>query len=507
MPEAAHSDAAELAELGYKQELPRMLRFWSNFAIGFAFISPIVGMYTVAALEVQTIGPAWIWPVLAVSIGQIIVALVFAELGAKWPIAGGVYQWARRLLGAKFGWWTGWLYIWSMVATLSVIAYAGGGYLGELLGIDTSSTTTSIELALVVMAIYTFVNAVGLHLLRFIVNLGITAEIIATLIIGTALVLFFRRHSPALLVHTSGAIHPGKTVPAIFAALAYGGWVLFGFDACGAVAEETQNPRARVPRATIWSVVSVAIIDLIVIAGLMLAQPNLHGVVSGAVTDPIAAPVTAALGTWATKPFLAIVVLGFISCGIAVQAANVRVIYSFARDDMLPLSRVWRRVTKRGSVPLYAVIGSGVLASLIFLYGKVLAVLVGFATGAIYLSYLVAVGGVLYLRMRNRWRVDLSRFNLGTAGLAVSGAAAAWLTFEFVNIAWPRTPSLPWYENWAMVVGAAALGALGGVYYLRTRPDRKLDALAPARDAGTGVVEVAELASTVSGAREGKPVL
>ena len=198
----APSDAAELAALGYQQELPRLLRFWSNFAIGFAFISPIVGMYTVAALEIQTVGAAWIWAVLVVAIGQLVVALVFAELGAKWPIAGGVYQWARRLLGPKWGWWTGWIYIWSMVATLSVIAYAGGGYLGELLGISSPSTATSIELALVVMAIYTFVNAIGLHLLRFIVNLGITAEIIATLFLGTLLVLFFRHHSPSILVTT-----------------------------------------------------------------------------------------------------------------------------------------------------------------------------------------------------------------------------------------------------------------------------------------------------------------
>lgn len=476
MSAEAPTDAAELAALGYQQELPRLLRFWSNFAIGFAFISPIVGMYTVAALEIRTVGAAWIWAVLIVALGQLVVALVFAELGAKWPIAGGVYQWARRLLGPKFGWWTGWIYIWSMVATLSVIAYAGGGYLGELLGISSPSTTTSIELALVVMGIYTFVNAIGLHLLRFIVNLGITAEIIATLFLGTLLVLFFRHHTPSVLMHNQGAVHPGKAIPAAFAALAYGGWVLFGFDACGAVAEETQNPKERVPRATIWSLAIVGVIDLIVIAGLMLSQPDLGGAVNGTVADPISAPVTAALGSWSTKPFLAVVVVGFISCGIAVQAASVRVIYSFARDDMLPLSGLWRRVTVKSSVPMYAVIGTGVLASLIFLYGKVLAVLVGFATGAIYLSYLAAVAGLLYLKARQRWRVDPTRFNLGTAGFAISAVATVWLVFEFINIAWPRTASLPWYENWAMVVGTVILGAVGGAYYLATRPDRKLAA-------------------------------
>ena len=40
----------QLEEFGYKQELPRVLRLWTNWAIGFAFISPIVGLYTVVAL-------------------------------------------------------------------------------------------------------------------------------------------------------------------------------------------------------------------------------------------------------------------------------------------------------------------------------------------------------------------------------------------------------------------------------------------------------------------------
>jgi amino acid transporter len=131
---------------------------------------------------------------------------------------------------------------------------------------------------------------------------------------------------------------------------------------------------------------------------------------------------------------------------------------------------------------MYAVIGTGVLASLIFLYGKVLAVLVGFATGAIYLSYFAAVAGLVYLKVRRRWQVDPTHFNLGRAGFAISLAAAAWLIFEFINIAWPRTASLPWYENWAMVVGTVILGAVGGAYYLATRPDRKLAGTGIARD-------------------------
>lgn len=37
-------DEQLLERLGYRQELPRVLKFWTSWALGFAFISPIVGL-------------------------------------------------------------------------------------------------------------------------------------------------------------------------------------------------------------------------------------------------------------------------------------------------------------------------------------------------------------------------------------------------------------------------------------------------------------------------------
>jgi hypothetical protein len=88
----------------------------------------------------------------------------------------------------------------------------------------------------------------------------------------------------------------------------------------------------------------------------------------------------------------------------------------------------------------------------------------------------VAVPALFHPNSPRCGRLDPTRFNLGTAGFAISAVATVWLVFEFINIAWPRTASLPWYENWAMVVGTVILGAVGGAYYLATRPDRKLAA-------------------------------
>jgi hypothetical protein len=61
----------------------------------------------------------------------------------------------------------------------------------------------------------------------------------------------------------------------------------------------------------------------------------------------------------------------------------------------------------------------------------------------------------------------------GRACTVLNYAAAAGLTFETINIAWPRNTDLPWWQNWAFVIGMAAFGLLGLAYFLTRRPDRQ----------------------------------
>lgn len=467
------SDEQNLEQFGYRQELPRVLRFWTNWALGFAFISPIVGLYTVVALGAQTAGPAWIWTIPVVVVGQLFVAFVYAQLASRWPIAGGIYQWSRRLLGPTFGWWAGWFYMWALILTLSTVAYSGGFFLGELIGYEATTTSDNIVLALIVMAIFTAVNAIGLQLLRWVVNVGIAAEAIASVGLGIALIFFFREQPVSVLTDT-GATPEGTTFfPAFVAALAVAGWVILGFDACGSVAEETTNPRREVPRAIIVSLIAVGLVDMLGAIALVLATPDISAVVRGDVADPVSNAVVAGLGSWARTPFLAVVVTAFIACGIAVQATAVRVVYSYSRDGMLPLSRVWASVSSRNRSPIFAVLLVATLSSLAFVYANALPVLVSFATGSYYVSFLAPVAALLYLRLRGRWRNPDGQYGFGRLGFVLNLAAVAWLVFELVNIAWPRYPDLPWWQNLAFLVGMVAFGALGLVYFLATRPDRK----------------------------------
>lgn len=475
VPEAAQSGDEQLLErLGYKQELPRVLKFWTSWALGFAFISPIVGLYTVVALGAQTAGPAWVWAIPVVVLGQLVVGAVYMELARRWPVAGGIYQWSRRLVGPKYGWWSGWAYVWALVLTLSTVAYSGGFFLGQLIGWQTTSAWQEVVLALVVMGIFTIVNVVGLNLLRWVVNIGIACELVASVGIGIALVSFFREQPVSTILDTDATPDGTPFLPAFVAAIAIAGWVILGFDSCGSVAEETRNPTREVPRAIIVSLLTVGVVDFLAAVALILASPDVGAVLAGKVADPVSAAVIAALGGWAGKPFLGVVVLAFIACGIAVQATAVRVVYSYSRDGMVPLARLWRRVSAHNQSPVYAVLLVAVLSSLAFLYANALPVLVAFATGAYYIGFLSPVVALLYRRLRGTWEMP-GRSRAGdVAAFGVNLVAALWLTFELVNIAWPRSTELPWYQDWAVLLGVGVFGAVGGLYFAVRRPDRAL---------------------------------
>lgn len=478
-----HDESATLAEFGYQQELPRMLKLWTNWAIGFAFISPVVGLFTVFPLGVENASVMWIWSVPVVVFFQAIVATSYSSLAARWPIAGGIYQWTKRLIGVRFGWWAGWYYIAALILSASLTVYAGAIFLGTFLNVDPGPTLNHLYLALGLLAIVTFVNAVGLRLLKVVVNFGVAAEFIASILVAFALLFFFRSVPVSHLFNGHAAGISGATIPALIAAIGSSAWVIVGFDACGSVAEETNDARRQVPRAMLLSVLAVGVVDIIAAVGWTLSIPQ--GQYAG---DPISAAVTDHLGEWARIPFLLVILTSFTACGIATQGAATRVIYSFSRDRQIPGARLWKTVTKFNQSPTPAVLLVATLSAGAFLYANALNVLVNFTAAAFYIAFLCPVGALLYTRLRGRW-VDPpeSPYNFGRVGnVVLCWVAVVWLVAEIINIAWPRSPAQPWYENYNFFVGIGGWGFMGLLYVWLGRPFRR--GLADSADAGAATI-------------------
>lgn len=106
----ANEAADEFCEdCGYEPELKRTLNGFQVFAISFASLSVAVGIFATYDDVLRDSGPVGIWLFPIVAIGQILVALVYAQFAARIPLSGSSYAWASRLASPKIGWFFGWL--------------------------------------------------------------------------------------------------------------------------------------------------------------------------------------------------------------------------------------------------------------------------------------------------------------------------------------------------------------------------------------------------------------
>jgi amino acid transporter len=480
-PLDADADAARLAELGYPQELSRRLRFFDNAAMGFAAISPVVGLYAVVFVGTVVAGPAWVWVLPIALAGQCLLLAVYSELASEFPIAGGAYQWSRRLLGGAYGWFSGWVAIWAYAVANTTIAYLAAPWALGLAGIAPSPNRI-VFAGMVFVVVCAAAGAFGVGLLRWAIRGGIAAEVLVSLGVGLALLLAFRTQDVSLLGRTLGAeaLSGGSVGASLLAALAVGGWVFIGFDACVGVSEETRNAARHVPR-TIWiALLSVGALVVLNAVATTLAHPDPAAIVAGRDADPVQTAVVSSFGSWSAKPFAAAVLAAFLACGIAAQSLTARAIYSIARDDVLPGSRFLRRVDRRRS-PVGAIAVTIVVACLGLLLGlnsAAVGSLIAFGTAAIYVAFLLVALAALVARVRGSW-VPAGTVRLGRrTGLAINVAAVIWLAFETVNIAWPRTslapPGAPTYQVWAAPIVLAVIAVVGLTYLAVARPHRRL---------------------------------
>src|SRR5437870_9604154 len=117
----AAQDEADLARFGYKQELRRSLGVFSSFAVAFSYISPSTGIFALFFLGLTTIGGVFIWSWPIVALGQLIVALGFAELSSHYPVAGSVFQWTKYLAGKSYAWFAGWIYMFAGILKVTSV--------------------------------------------------------------------------------------------------------------------------------------------------------------------------------------------------------------------------------------------------------------------------------------------------------------------------------------------------------------------------------------------------
>ncbi|GAB7004858.1 amino acid permease [Nocardioides sp. AN3] len=462
-------DDAHLASLGYTSEFRRDMSPWANFSLGFTYLSPVVGIYTVFAVSLALAGPPMIWSLVIVGVGQLLVALVFSEVVAQFPVAGGVYPWARRLWGKKWAWMTGWVYLLALLTTIASVTYTAGFYVAPVLGIE-ASTNTVIVCGLGTILLATIINFLGTRVLAMAAIIGFTAEILGALVVGGWLIIAHRHHGVGVIFDSFGAGH-GSYVSAFMAASLIGIYQYYGFEACGDVAEEVPNPGRLIPKAMRRTIYIGGAAATFVCLAFTMSLANIGAVIDGSDPDPINTVLVDAFGTVGSRIVLCVVLISFLSCAMSLQAAASRLAYSYGRDDMIFGSSLFKRFSPSRAVPPYALILAGVVPALIVLLSRVstdaVTKIVSFAAFGIYLGFQMVVFAALRARLKG-WEPS-GAYRLGKWGLPVNVAALVYGVGAMVNMAWPRTPDAAWYDNYLVLLSAAVVVGLGIVYMVLHR--------------------------------------
>lgn len=453
----AAQDDAHLRSLGIKPELQRTLGFLSNFAVAFSYISVSTGTFTNQAVAFGVGGPAifWAWPL--VILGQTFVALNFAELSSHFPVAGSIYQWSKRLSNKTLGWFTGWIYFWAGVVTVTAVAATVPLVLSTITGFDLASPSPVPGLdmwqfvGLVTLVSTTVINVAGVRLLAVINNIGVGAEILGMLVFALIL-LFFANHQPVSVLFdtapTAGLANGNYTavfLVGMFMAL----FVVYGFDTAGTFGEETLDAGRQAPRGVLSAIWLSGLVGAIFLLAVTLSFKDMAAAIAEgqAAGFPIATTIkdnlTFALGGITLgELYLVVILIAVYVCTLAIQGATVRLMFSMGRDRRLPFGGMWGHVHRSLKTPANAAVAVGVLGAVpIIVTGALGSIYMAIAaTGMIYISYFLCNLGVLAARRRG-WPHKGAWFKLGSWGTIINILALIWGGAMIINIGlwtWPE---------------------------------------------------------------------
>ncbi|WP_225821855.1 APC family permease [Streptomyces naphthomycinicus] len=483
-PGPHHHDDTELAEFGYRPELKRTLGNFHTFAAGISYISILTGTFQLFYFGYGSGGPAywWSWPM--VFAGQFAVALCFAELAARHPVAGSVYNWSKRIGNPHLGWLAGWMMLIASIVSISAVALAyqltlpqissAFQFVGDGSG-KYDVATNAVVLAAVLILFTTLVNAFGVKVMATINTAGVFIELIATVVLITLFAVHITRGPQVVLqTHHTGSGYSTGYLGAFLVASLASAYVMYGFDTAASLGEESLDPSRNAPRAIVRAIVASFVLGGLVLLLALMSVSSLKG--DKLSTDGLQYVVLDVLGPTAGKAMLWCVLIAVTVCALAVHTAAIRLAFAMARDNNLPASSLLARVSPRFHTPVLPAVIIGVLALAILVVNirqpQIFTVVTSIGIVMIYLAYLGVTAPMLVARLRGRWQpADGGRFSLGRWGLLVNIVAVVWGAAMTVNLIWPRASvynaSAPyhWYLRWGAVLFVAVIAGGGFAYY------------------------------------------
>ena len=449
-------------DCGYEPELKRTLNSFQMFAISFASVSVVIGIFGTFDDVLRNSGPLGIWLFPVVAVGQILVSLVYAQFAARIPLSGSSYQWASRLANPKIGWVFGWIAVWNVgLSPVTIDDALASQCLMPLLNIPPSEQTTRV-IAVILLVIQAVLVIASTRIVGWTNSLAVGVELAIIVVLGTGLtvaVVLTGHGSTHNLVSqgiAAGAPNYFALGGGFMAALIMGLSTLTGFDAAANMAEEAKDPFRSVPRAIAGSVVVAAVLGMIFIIVLTVSITDMHGVSASA--SPVAQIMNDQFGAGLERPFLLVIAIAFFWAALVSMAAASRIIFAMSRDARFPAPGLFKRVNPRTQTPIPATVLVLVLSAVLMAAMPGGALLQLILAGAIITNIPYAMTIILYLVVRRKLEQREGAFNLGRFEVPVAVVALIWVLLAMFFVLMSSTSVVP-------ILIVTGLLLTGGVYF------------------------------------------
>ncbi len=441
----------------------------------FTSVGSIIGSgWLFGALNASLVaGPAALISWILGGAAVILLALIHAELGGMYPVAGGSARFPHYAFGSMIGFAAGWFAFLGAVTTAPIEVEAALQYasnyvkgLTSVVGGLPVLTALGYAVAAALMLLFSAINIMGVKWLSETNKVAVWWKIaIPLLTIVVLLVTSF---------HLGNFSAGGGFMPfgwkGVFQAIATGGVIFayLGFEQAIQLGAESQNPTRNIPIAVIGSMI-LGVILYIALEIAFTAALNPASLAkgwsavafsgTGEIFGPFAA-LSVALGLgWLAFLLYTDAIISPGGTGLLYVGTSSRLTFALARNRYIP--DLGAQLSTRG-VPVYAIAFSFLCGMLVFLPFPGWQQLVGFISSATVIAYAMAPLAMGALRLQDPARVRPFRLPGGTV-LAPLGFVVANEIILFSG----------WAVVWKLIVAILIGFVLLGISFVTSRPERR----------------------------------
>ncbi len=356
-----------------------------------------VGLFTTGSNVVGNLGVSVIFATLLALAVSVYPALLYAEMGAMLPYAGGTYQFASLGLGRMAGVLAGWNFIISLVAVTGGEALAFSYYCKIFFaacGMDLP--LSDVTLAVLVALAFMVANLFGVKLTGRLQNgfmfffWGVAIIWFLTMIPHVDLPNFVR--SPEFIAKDANM--------SFVACVCMVWWCFAGFETCVAMGEEIKYPRINIPRALFLAPLVVFCVNALFQWFLIGITPveKLAGLSSAAAPYAEAMKAAGILGLPLALLTAGIAFGGDFSTLNASISSTPRYLFSMARDGAMP--KIFARTGRKYQTPYVAIITLGLLTVALVATNSLLYI-ASLSLFADLFYYVIGIVAALGLRLRH----------------------------------------------------------------------------------------------------------